>query len=351
MNLQRKLYIRCATRLAHLLAPFPWEDLGATVAAGAANSMLGQLLGRSNMNKQNELQRQNMAIQNNYNRQNAMEQGVMRRMAMQGAGLNINSENGSFSPVAASTALPTQAQQNPQAFDPSMLGMLSGARLNNANADLASADARLKNADAALKERELKGRNEADTVFADGNFKARSFVDDDGLLHLEVISHRDKPVTTREGFEAVQDLTRWIKSEIPKLNAERAQSFLQRYVAEAGISDQNLIYKIAHLKAAEFDLLVQNKATQNALQGMYLHQGEYYASQKDLIDLQKEIEQNSNLGAIWEDISTSFKNGDVLAGLGYLLKALFMTLMNNVGFHASFGVSRVKSSSSNTNTD
>lgn len=104
----------------------PW---GAAIGAagGIASSALSQLLGRGNLKKQNELQRENMKLANEQNRHNALEQGVLQRMALQGAGLNINADKGAFQ-VAGSSALPVPVQQNPQVFDPSIFQQLiSGA--------------------------------------------------------------------------------------------------------------------------------------------------------------------------------------------------------------------------------
>ena len=74
------------------------------------------MLGRSNMNKQNEMARQNMLLSNELNRRNAMEQGVLQRQALQGAGLNINADKAPFQ-TAGSSALAPSAQSNPQFVD------------------------------------------------------------------------------------------------------------------------------------------------------------------------------------------------------------------------------------------
>lgn len=117
MKYLNKLSLRNAPRGALLFDPISAGALAGIIGGSSAlNLGVGQLLGRSNMNKQNELQRENMKLANEFNRQNALEQGTLQRMALQGAGLNINSDKGTFQ-VAGASPLPTQVQQNPQVSD------------------------------------------------------------------------------------------------------------------------------------------------------------------------------------------------------------------------------------------
>lgn len=122
----------------------PW---GAAIGAagGLASSALSQLLGRSNLNKQNEMSRQNILLSNELNRRNAIEQGVLQRQAVQGAGLNINADKGAFQ-VAGSSALAPQTQVNPQVFDPSIISSLVQAFQTGSNIELNKSQGKLNEA-------------------------------------------------------------------------------------------------------------------------------------------------------------------------------------------------------------
>ena len=125
MKYLKKLTLRNAPRGALLSNPLV---AAAAIGAGASllNGSISQMLGRSNMNKQNEMARQNMLLSNELNRRNAMEQGVLQRQALQGAGLNINADKAPFQ-TAGSSALAPSAQSNPQFVDAGVLQSILGA--------------------------------------------------------------------------------------------------------------------------------------------------------------------------------------------------------------------------------
>lgn len=320
-------------------------SVGANVASGLLNKGVDSIFGKDATRRSIEANKEIMSYQQGLQRSANLRAMSDKRQSLERAGLNLNAENG-FQPVQA---VPISGISSPKAegqgIDLSSLSSIGQYRVSEAQAGVLDEEKRLKKAEADLKERELKGKNNADAILTDGNMKARAFIDDDGLMNLEVLSSRGTQVNSVEGFQAMKDLTIWIKREIPQINADRAQAFLQRYVSEAGITDSNLIYKMAHLKGAEFDLLVQNKATQQALESCYWEQGRLYVAEKELKKLEKTIQENSNLGAIWEEISKDFKSGNYLQALGGFIKVLFFGLMNNVGFHFSFGKSSATSSS------
>lgn len=391
-----KLSLRSAPVGAHLCESFFKTSGGGTMlgaaVSGIINSTLGQLLGRSNMRKQNEYARQNMAISNEYNRQNAMEQGVLKRMSLQGAGLNINSENGSFAPVGSSVPAQTAPQQNPNVgLDMSALTAVMGQQIEKEKLNIMKpyydAMAQDVKATADLKNRELKGKQEADSIFANGSFEGSITSNPDGTDNF-TISYAFKPITTREGFEATKDWFKFVRSEIPKIDAERVQSQLQKIVTEQQISS-GLTYYLAYMDYMKFANLYQAIKTSKALEGVYFQnvevgksevsknhaqadlfgeqskteenkrqnldkQGELFVAEKELKELEKMIQENSNLGAIWEELSNKFDSGDYLGALGSMLKAIFFGVMGNLNINFGFSKSKSKntnkSSSSNTTT-
>ena len=125
MKYLNKLTLRNAPRGALLSNPLV---AAAAIGAGASllNGSISQMLGRSNMDKQNEMARQNMLLSNELNRRNAMEQGVLQRQAIQGAGLNINADKAPFQ-TAGSSALAPSAQSNPQFVDAGVLQSILGS--------------------------------------------------------------------------------------------------------------------------------------------------------------------------------------------------------------------------------
>ena len=322
-------------------------SVGVNAATGLLNKLFDSPFASAATKRSVEANKELMQFQQGLQQQSNLRAMSDKRHSLERAGLNLNAENG-FQPVQA---VPMSGISSPkvegQGFDFGSLASIGQYKVSDAQAGVLEEEKRLKAAEAALAERKLRGEINADAIMTDGDMKARAFVDDDGLMNLEVVSNRGTKVNSVEGFQAMKDLTTWVKKEIPQMNADRAQSFLQRYVAEAGITDSNLIYKMAHLPAAQFDLFVQDKATQKALESCYWEQGRLYVAETELKKLEKTIQENSNLGAIWEDISSAFKSGDYLQALGGIVKALFMSAMNNYGFHFSFG----RSSSTNTNTN
>lgn len=325
--------------------------VAAALGAGLLNKGIDSMFSNQATKRSVNASKEVMAYQQGLQRSANIRAMSDKRASLERAGINLNAENG-FQPVQS---VPTAGITSPKAegtsFDMASLSSLGSYRVSQAQAGVLDEEKRLKAAEADLKERELKGRNNADAIMSEGNIQPRAFIDDDGLMNLEIVSNRGTPVNSVEGFEAMKSLTSWVKKEIPQMNAERAQSFLQRYVAENAITDSNLIYKMAHMPTAQFDLLVQDKATQKALESCYWEQGRLYVAETALKNLEKTIQENSNLGAIWEDISQSFKSGDYLEALGGVIKALFFGLMNNVGFHVSFGKSSSTSRSTSTNTN
>lgn len=274
-----------------------------------------------------------------YQRQNNLDAMTLARQSKEKAGFNVNAD-GSFSP----SVNPPQAGQTALGADINGNSLLSASQIEKS-----FADARLTNVEAELKERELKGKREADAIFGEGEFKTNSFVDEKGIWNFEVLKERNTKATTREGFEAVKELTTWLRKDLTAVKAEEAQNTLSRYVAQEQITN-GALYALAKMPIEQFNLLVQEKAVQQALSTMYFRQGELFVAEKELKDLEKTIQENSNLGAIWEDISKDFKSGDVLGALGGILKGIFFAFMSIAGVNIGFSRGRVSSTSTSNTT-
>ena len=302
--------------------------LGSSIISGAVSNLFNKSSEERAVARSKEL----MNYQNMLQRSNNMEAMSLLRDSKQRAGINLNAEQG-FSP----SLTPPSATQVPMqtAMDFSML----------ANANEANARARDINLSADLKERELRGRNNADEIVSEGKITSGVSLQSDGTYEFQVVSDRGTPVNSVEGFHALEEYVEYAKSKIHKWNndfeAEKLRSAVLKYQ-----NDNDISKSIAKLPKSQLDLLVSNKAVQDALSKVYQEQGNLYIAETDLAKLQKESMENSSLGVIIDKIGQDMDNGNYLGVLGGIVKALFFSALQSVNVNVGFG--RSKSTVSST---
>lgn len=276
--------------------------------------------------------------------QNNLNAGQVTKQSKQRAGMNVNTA-GDFSPSLTPPQSNSPALGADISGGTSLIPTMMQAPLYSAQAENMKANARLTNAEAGLKERQLKGEQEADTIFTEQNVETGTYLNpESGKEEFVVKLKRDTPITTKEGFEALEKMTKFFRNDLPTYRANEAQAFLQKYVAQHQITS-GAWKKIAEMPSQEFDNLVQELANMKALNALYWKQGELFASEAELNRLNKTIQENSNLGAILEDISKDFKNGDYLSALGGILKGIFFSFMSIAGVNFGFNRGIMKSTS------
>ena len=304
-------------------------------ASGALNEYYNKRAQDRGIQASMQLMREQQIAQN----QNNLNAGMMMRSSKERAGFNINAD-GSISP----SLTPPTATQNALPTNSSGMSLLPLSQV-----DLNEAQARDLNATAGLKERKLKGENEADELFSIGKQTIRGYETSDGLIEIEVFNERDKHVSTREGFEAVKDYTRWLKKDLPEINASQIKAFLDREVFTQQFQNNKIVKAISELPVAEIEKLKQDKLTSIALQGLYIQEGKLQIEQtaltkiqKDLADMDKTERENSSIGQLLHKIDVSIDNKDILGFLGSLFKLLFVSALNVVNVGIGGQVSSVR---------
>ena len=304
-------------------------------ASGAINEYYNKRAQDRGTEASKQLMREQQIAQN----QNNLNAGQMMRSSKERAGFNVNADGSispSLSPPSASqSGLPVSSQGM------SLLPM-SQVALNEAQArDL--------NAEAGLKERKLRGETEADELFSIGKQTIRGYETSDGLIEIEVFNKRDKHVTTREGFEAVKDYTRWLKKDLPEINASQIKAFLDREVFTKQFQNNKIVEAIADMPIAEIEKLKQDKLTSIALQGMYIADGKLKIAQESLVNVEKELadmekteRENSAIGQLLHKIDVAIDNKDILGFLGSIFKLLFVSALNTVSVGIGGKVSSVR---------
>ena len=277
--------------------------------------------------------------------QNNLNAGQVTKQSKQRAGMNVNTA-GDFSPSL------TPPQSNSPALGADIAGggsLIPQLMLSGAQVEQMKANARLTNAEAGLKERKLKGEQEADKIITEGEFKYSSFTDENGVWNFQILKERNTKATTREGYDAVKDVTKWLRQDLSQIKAEEAQNTLKQYVAQEQITN-GALYSLAKMPIEQFNLLVKEKEVQNSLASMYFKQGELFVAEADLKKLEKTIQENTNLGAIFEEISNDFKSGNYLEALGGIIKGIFFAFMSVAGVNIGFNRGRVTSSNTSNST-
>lgn len=314
-------------------------DIGKDAVSSMFRGGISTLFGGIAQDRATDASKELMHAQAGYQYNNNLNSATLMRQAKEKAGFNINAD-GSISP----TLTPPQAGQTAISPDVS-----SGSLLPASQVSLNEAQARNLNADAALKERELKGKNNADAIYGEGSITARTFINDDGQVEVEVLSNRSTPVNSKEGFEAVKDVTTFLRKDLNEIRASQAQAVLAKYVADEQITNGAWSY-LAKMPKADFENLCANTKVQKALDSLYWKEGELKVSEKELIDLQKEIQEESSIAKILDEISKDFENGDYLKALGGVLKGIFFSFLQVGGVNLGFNRSRSSSTSTSSST-
>lgn len=298
-------------------------------ASGAINEYYNKRAQERGTQASKQLMREQQIAQN----QNNLNAGLMMRSSKERSGFNINAD-GSISP----SLTPPSTTQNPLPINSSGMSLLPMSQV-----ELNEAQARDLNATAGLKERELKGKNEADSVFSIGKQTCRMYENSDGLLEFEILNSRNQHITTREGFEAVKDYTKWLKKELPEINASQILAFVQKEVATRQYQNSKILEAMANMSLAEIEKLKQDRLTSIALQGMYIADGKLKLAQESLEKVKKELadmdmteRENSSIGILLNKIDVAIDNKDILGFLGSMFKLLFMSALNSVKFGMSF---------------
>lgn len=273
------------------------------------------------MNMQHQLNKDEMSLQNSYNVLNSLNAGVYSRRGKENAGLNVNSDVG-FSPVSGSTPVGTQSPQAPQLspIDFSQI-MLAEAQANKANED------------AEAQHIENERNKEADAVY--------NLVEYDSTGNLVLSSSlMNSPISNKGGFDALKDIKHTV-AEVAEWSADEVQAEMQKLITDYQIDNKYFLY-VAKLPKAEFNEIWSNVAVQRALKELYISQKELNISEKAMVDLEKDIKENSNIASILGQIADDFDNGNYLSALGGVLKALLFGALQVGGVNASFNVGRSK---------
>lgn len=325
------------------------KGFGLDMASSVGKGLISTLFNNHAQKRALEANKDLMREQAMYQYQNNLNAGQVTKQSKQRAGMNVNTA-GDFSPSL------TPPQSNSPALGADINGgssLIPSMMLLPAQAEQMKANARLTNAEAGLKERQLRGERERDAILSEGDFKYSSFVDENGVWNFQILKERNTKATTKEGFEAVKDVTKWLRQDLSQIKAEEAQNVLKEYVAKEQITN-GALYALAKMPIEQFNLLVKEKEVQNALASLYFKQGEMFAAETELKKLEKTIQENTNLGAIFEDISNDFKSGNYLEALGGIIKGIFFAFMSvtgvNIGFNRGSVISRSTSNSTVNST-
>lgn len=322
------------------------KGFGLDMASSAGKGLISTLFNNHAQKRALEANKDLMREQAMYQYQNNLNAGQVTKQSKQRAGMNVNTA-GDFSPSL------TPPQSNSPALGADINGgssLIPSMMLLPAQAEQMKANARLTNAEAGLKERQLRGENEADTIFTEQNFETGTYLNpESGQEEFVIKLKRDTPITTKEGFEALEKMTKFFRNDLPTYKANEAQAFLQKYIAQEQITS-GVWKKIAQMEGQQFDNMVQELANMKALNALYWKNGELMASETELNKLQKTIQENSNLGAIFDDIKKDFENENYLSALGGILKAIFFGFMGAVGFNFGFNRGSVTSRSTSNST-
>lgn len=280
-----------------------------------------------------KLMREQYAMQ----RQNNLDAMTLARQSKEKAGFNVNAD-GSFSPSvnppqAGQTAIPA----NIQGFN---LLPMSQVELNEAQArDL--------NATAKLKERELKGKQDADQVYASGDFSVKC-VRSGNFIEVEVLNEKRQPVTTKEGFDAVKDVSSWLYRDFDQMKLDNLKISFDKQVTDQRLGDIDLIKAVADMPEQEFNNLVQDTAMKNALKEVYIQDKQLKIDEHALNQLRKSSEENSSVGVLIDKLSKQWDEKDLLGALGTLVKLLFVSALTTISGNVSFSKGSSKSTVNST---
>lgn len=282
-------------------------------------------------------------------RWNMKNQASLNRSGMVQAGLNPNNPNGLFttggiSPSTPSTS-PTSATYNP----PDTSGFSEFGKLVQ-NEPLVKAEARKLNADAEAQELLNLGKREANEVYGTGQVTPRAFVNPDKpyLVEFELINSKRKPISTKEGFDAVKDITKWYKQDLQEIDAAGVSAELRQLVSQYQI-DSDIWQSIAELPDANISYILSMKSVQDALENVHIYDGkikqfsyeELLPIEKELINLQKTEQEEFKLGPLLAEMKKEFGDGNYMKAFGSLIQMLFVSIIQNVKGSVSAGISHI----------
>lgn len=310
------------------------QGLGYDAASSFVNGAISNYWNTLAQDRATEASERLMGLQAQYQRKNNLDAYSLMRQSKERAGLNVNADQ-QITPSLS----PPQSGQTALGSDTSSGNLLavSQDRLQNAQAHNLEVDAK-------LKERELRGRQNADDIYSNGSWTVSSFRNSDGIDEIQVLSNREVGANSKEGFEAMKDVTRWVRKDMPEISASQVHALLNKYIDEEKITN-GAWRKLAMMPAEELNNILSSTALNKAMESCYFKQGELYVSQKDLNEQEKQIREDSNLARLIEQVADDFHNGDFLGALGSILKVLFFSVMQIGGAHVSFSVGRSSSKS------
>lgn len=323
MKYFNKLTLRNAPRGALLFDPISAGALAGIMGGSSVfNLGVGQLLGRSNLKKQVELQQDNMKLANEQNRRNAMEQGVMQRMATQGAGLNINADKGAFS-VAGSSSQPVQAQQNPNVVDASSVAnaLISGQNAesqyilnqglaNKANAEAEDIRAGIPGTQANAQMLQQRADRYSEIL---GN-EITQGEENINLTKEQQVSEQKKREEIDQNIKFVVEKISEVRASVRKLDAETAyvemkkvweQKEMQAHIAE--------LYALAdyHKKAGDAAVMTAKASIGNAIANL-----KDSITRASLAPSEKERnEAEANIAKIQKELTEKYGDAERISGL------------------------------------
>lgn len=305
-----------------------------SLVSGAISSLFGDRAQKRATEASLGLMREQQKMQ----RQNNLDAALLMRQSKEKAGFNVNAD-GSISP----SLTPPQAGQ--AAVAPDIKG--ASTLLPMSQVELNEAQARELNANAGLKERELQGKKEADKVYSSGDFSV-SCARKGNFIEVTVFNEKREPVTTREGFDAVKDVSSWLYRDFDQMKLDNLKIEFDRQVKDMQLHDNRLIEIVAGMTKEEFNNLVEDTALKRALKDVYIEDKQLKIDEHDLNELRKSSEENSSVGVLLDKLSKEWDEKDLMGALGTLIKLIFVSALTTISGNVSFSKGTSKSTVNST---
>lgn len=336
-------------RYKHLLTPLGlnahWSfrsdfwGIGTSVA-GIGNMVSNLVTNHENVKMQEEINRRN--IENQWamfraqnNRQDYLNsnQDFIKRQSLAKAGMNVNSEFGGY-PNIATNNIPLAEQKAAQMSPPDFslfAQMLQQAPLVKAQSRDLNAKAE---AQEILNERE-KAKDSQSNLYMN-NIMSNSSLFGEGYNdvvtsdldggELSNVSIKGKGKKFNYGDFEFYRITKQFDNELKQFSYNDAKWSLDKMVLKAQGDDKKVLNSLINLPKGQLEQLAA--ATKLAVQqaSTFDKQGQLFDAQAAFTNLQKKIQEESNLSQIFDDM---MKDGLTLENVGRMLIACFVNFFKS----------------------